>query len=227
MKIVIINASFRKSGATAKILNEFANQLKVYADTEIDFFHLSDLKLEFCQGCCSCYKTGTCFLGGDAEMLSQTISEADGLIIGTPCYASGMSGQLKTFVDRGHFVIEQLLTGKHAIGVVTYENAGAGSVWSALKTLFIFSGAKTIDKLVIKTPFDSDLLADGKVTNQVKKKAHTLHSGIKNEKSSLQSRITQFFVLNFGIKPFVLKKGQAYQGVLQHWKKRGVPHKSI
>ena len=160
-------------------------------------------------------------------MLSQTISETDGLIIGTPCYVSGMSGQLKTFVDRGHFVIEQLLTGKHTIGVVTYENTGAGPVWRALKNLFIFSGAKTADKLVIKTPFGFDSLTDEKVKNQAKKKAHALRSAIQNEKHSLRSRITHFFVLNFGIKPFVSKKGQAYQGVLRHWKKRGIPHKSI
>ena len=226
MKIIIINASFRKDGATAKILSEFASQLSLNADTNVDFVHLSDLNFSFCEGCCSCYKTGQCFLNDDAERLSEAISAADGLIIGTPCYA-GVSGQLKTFIDRGHFVIEQLLRDKHTLGVVTYENAGGGSAAKTLQTLFVFSGANTSDKLVVKIPFNSNPLADKKVKEQIKKKAVKLHSSIKNKKSSLTGRITQFFVLNFGIKPFVLKKGKAYQGVLQHWKKRGVSHKSV
>ena len=227
MKIVIVSTSFRKNGATAKILGEFAEQLKSHADTDVEVFHLADLKMDFCQGCCSCYKTGKCFMDDGAQMLSRTISEADGLIIGTPCYASGVSGQLKTFIDRGHFVIEQLLKDKHAIGVVTYENAGGGSAWNTLKTLFVFSGAKTADKLVVKLPFNSDPLENEKIRNQVKKKADRLYVSIKNKKTSIANSIMQFFVLNFGIKPFVLKKGGAYQGVLQHWKKRGVSHKSI
>ena len=222
MKIVILNASFRKNGATARILSEFAKQLQLQTDTDVETFHLSDLHIEFCQGCCSCYQTGQCFLGGDTEMLSQTISEADGLIIGSPCYASGMSGQLKTLIDRGHFVMEQLLQGKHTVGIVTYENAGGGSVWRALKTLFVFSGAKTADKLVVKVPFNSNPVENEKIKEQIKRKAVTLHASIQGQKSSPLNKITQFFVLNFGIKPFVKKKGQTYQGVLQHWKNRGI-----
>ena len=225
MKIVIVNASFRKKGATAKILSEFANQLNLHADTDVEIFHLSDLNIEYCRGCCSCYKTGACFLGDDADMLSQTISAADGLIIGSPCYASGVSGQLKTFIDRGHFVIEQLLKDKHAIGVVTYENAGGGSVWSTLKTLFVFSGAKTANKLVVKIPFNSNPVEVEKIKMQIKNKADKLYASMRNKRSSPLNKLMQFFVLNFGIKPFVTKKGEAYQGVLHHWRERGISYK--
>jgi len=226
MKIVIVNASHRKDGATAKVLNEFVSQLKCES-TEIAMFHLSDLKMDFCKGCCSCYKTGKCFLADDAEMLSQAISEADGLIIGTPCYVSDVSGQLKTFIDRGHFVFEQLLKGKHTVGVVTYENYGGSLAYKNLKNLFVFSGANTVDKLIVKIAFGSDPIENHKIKNQIKKKAAKLHNSILSEKSSVLCRITLFFVLNFGIKPFVLKKGEAYQGVLKHWKERGIPHRTI
>ena len=225
MKIVILNASFRKNGATAKILNEFANQLNLHTDTNVEIFHLSDLNIKYCQGCCSCYKTGACFLCDDAEMLSKTISAADGLIIGSPCYASGVSGQLKTFIDRGHFVIEQLLKDKHTIGVVTYENAGGGSVWSTLKTLFVFSGAKTASKLVVKIPFNSNPVEVENIKMQIKNNADKLYNSIRNRSSSPLNKIIHFFVFKFGIKPFVTKKGEAYQGVLHHWRERGISHK--
>jgi len=221
MKIVFINASHRKNGATAKVLHEFASQLENEHVNTV-FFHLSDLEIGFCKGCCSCYKTGHCFMDDDAETVSQTISEADGVVIGTPCYASGISGQLKTFIDRGHFVIEQLLKGKHTVGIVTYENAGGGAAYKTLKTLFSFSGAKTVGRLVVKTPFGSDPVKNGKTKLAIEKKAARFQNAIQGNKAPLQLQILQFFVLKFGIKPFVLNKGQAYQGVLQHWKNRGV-----
>ena len=226
MKIIIINASPRENGATSKILSEFASQLSRKGACTATF-HLSNLEFSFCKGCCSCYKTSQCFLDDDAKKLSEIISGADGLIIGTPCYVSDVSGQLKAFIDRGQFVFEQLLKGKHTIGVVTYENYGGHLAYRTLKSLFVFSGAKTADKLIVKTPFNLDPVDSKAIKSQITKKANKLHISIKNNKSSFLYRIIHFFVLNFGIKPFVHKKGEAYQGVLQHWKERGIPHKSI
>ena len=225
MKIVMVNASPRKDGATAKVLNEFENQLK-HEDIDITMFHLSDLEMNFCKGCCGCYKTGQCFMDDDAKILLNAISEAKGLIIGTPCYISDVSAQLKVFLDRGHFPIMQSLKDKHTLGIVTYENAGAGSAYKALNNLFAFSGAKSIDKLIIKTPLNSDPVKNNKFKGQIKRKAVNFYESMQHNKSSFICRITHFFALNFGIKPFVLKKGEAYQGVLDYWKESGVSHKA-
>ena len=115
MKIVLINSSARKNGATAIILSEFADILSAKENVELISVNLSDLKINFCEGCCGCYRNGICHLDDDAEMLSALISNADGIIVGTPNYASSISGQLKTFVDRGHFVIEQLMKNKYTM----------------------------------------------------------------------------------------------------------------
>ena len=225
MKIVLINSSPRKSGATAKILNEFAEQLNLCGNVDVVLFHLSDLKINFCEGCCNCYKTGQCFIEDDTNMLLQEIVKADGLVIGTPNYVTNISGQLKTFMDRGHFVLPQLLKGKHTIGVVTYENVMGGTVYGVLKKLFILSGAKTADKIVVKTTLNSNPIENKKVRASIKSKAHKLYNSIQHKKSySPLNRITHFFAFNFVMKPFVLKKGQAYQGVLQHWSERGISH---
>lgn len=111
MKIVIINGSHRKNGATAIILDKIAFCLRQYQDVEVKLFHVADLDLKYCIGCCSCYKTGECVYRDDIEALSKEIERADGIIIGSPTYASNVSGQLKTIIDRGHFVIEQFRKG--------------------------------------------------------------------------------------------------------------------
>ena len=45
MKIVIVNGSHRKNGATALILNEIYRQLKKYSDVDVQMIHVSDLEL--------------------------------------------------------------------------------------------------------------------------------------------------------------------------------------
>jgi len=223
MKIVIINASARKNGATGKILNEFADDLSAKGDVEIASINLSDLKLNFCTGCCLCYKTGVCHIADDADMLSGLINSADCVIIGSPTYTSSIPGQLKTFIDRGHFVVEQLLKGKYTVAVVTYENAGGGDVIKALKKLFVFSGASRFDKLLVKLPLDSDPFADPHTRTKVKMKSDRLYTSItKQEPADLIIKIINYVVLRFGIKPLVLKKGEQYAAVRKLWEMRNV-----
>ena len=225
MKIVIINASPRKNGATATILNGLAENLSAKNDVELANIDLSDLRLNFCMGCCLCYKTGSCHIDDDAEMLSELISSADGVIIGTPTYVSSISGQLKTFIDRGHFVVEQLLKGKYTMGIVTYENAGGRSALNALKKLFIFSGAKRFDNLMVKLPFNSNPIESRRIMNAIRSKSDNLYMAIAKKKApTVIYAIVNFFVFNYGIKPFVMKKGDQYGGVLKHWEMRSIAY---
>jgi len=223
MKIVIINGSLRKNGATAKILGEFAKNLSEKPDVEVTNIYLTDLRLNFCQGCNQCYKNGVCHIKDDADMLSELISNADGVIIGTSNMVGNVTGQLKTFIDRGHFVIEQLLKDTYTIGVVTYENAEGGAALHVLKKLLVFSGAKGFDKLLVKLPFNSDPFMMQKVIPTIAKKSEKLYNSIQKKQSTPPiTKIMQTIIFNIGIKPFVLKKGEAMSGVLTHWKKRGI-----
>jgi len=225
MKIVVINASPRKNGATAKILNVLVENLSAISDVEIVNINLSDLRLNFCLGCCQCYKSGSCHINDDVEMLSGLISSADGVIIGTPTYVSSISGQLKTFIDRGHFVIEQLLKGKYTMGIVTYENVGGRSALNTLRKLFIFSGARRFDKLMVKLPFNSNPIENRRIMTAIKKKGDNLYMAISEKKApTMLCAIINFFVFNFGIKPFVIKKGDRYGGVLKHWEMRNIAY---
>jgi len=225
MKIVLMNASARKNGATAKILKKFSENLSAKGDVEIESLNLSDYKLNFCLGCCSCYKTGVCHIDDDADTLSDLISDADGLIIGTPNLVSNVPGQLKTLIDRGHFVFEQLLKGKYTIGVVTYENAEGGVALKVLRKLFVFSGANRFEKLLVKLPFNSDPMSNPKISATINKKSGKLYRLIaRKSPPSAVVAITRFVGFNYVIKPFVLKKGSQYDGVLKHWQKRNIAY---
>lgn len=217
LKIIIINGSHRKSGATAQILNEMYLQLKKYNDADVQIVHAADLDLKYCQGCCSCYKTGKCIFADDAANLSSNIEAADGIIIGSPTYAGNVSGQLKTIIDRGHFVMEQLLYGKYAISVATYENYGGKDTVKILNRLLAYSGAKISGTIAAKTAFNSNPLENMKIKKAVHKKADRLHKDIIGRRKYIFQNIKHFIVFQIGIRPFVTKKGLQYSGVIRRW----------
>lgn len=159
MKIIILNGSYRKNGVTALILNEMYQKLEAYPNVEVQFFNVADFNLKYCIGCCKCYKNGKCIFDDVVEKLSKNIETADGIIIGSPTYASNVSGQIKVIIDRGHFIMEQLLSKKYAISVSTYENYGGKDTVKILNRLLSYSGAGISNSLVIKVPFSTNPLS--------------------------------------------------------------------
>ncbi|MBQ4522011.1 MAG: flavodoxin family protein [Lachnospiraceae bacterium] len=222
MNIVIINGSHRKHGATAQILNEMYQRLKQYRDVEVEMIHVADLELKYCVGCGTCYKTGECIFKDDIENLSWKIENADGIILGSPTYASNVSGQMKVIIDRGHFVMEQLLYGKYAISVTTYENYGGRDTAKILNRLLAYSGAKISGMIVSRKRFQSDLLEDARLKVKIKKVVHRFYHDIAGKRKYILQDMKHFIIFRMGIRPFVLRKGSQYDGVMKHWKRRGM-----
>lgn len=222
MKIIIINGSNRKKGATALVLNEFYQLLKKRDDIDVQYIDVFDLHLNYCSGCGKCYKKGKCIFEDDIEKLSLEISQANGIILGSPTYASNVSAQMKTIIDRGHFVIEQLLYGKYAISVSTYENYGGKETSRILNRLLTYSGAKISKSFLIKIPFSSNPLENSSIKNEINHAANRFYTDIAYQKKYFFQSIKHFLIFRFGIVPFVRKKGIEYEGVLKHWSDRKI-----
>ena len=230
MKVIIINGSPRRKGITAAILHEIEQGLLVKG-IEVMFYDLDAIKMAHCLGCCSCFQSGHCCIKDDAEKLSEQIAEADGVILGSPTYASNVSGLMKDFIDRGHFVIEQLLHGKYCITVSTGENYGNRDTSKVLGRLVVYSGGLISDSIVVKAPFEAAVLGNTQKQNGSDKEerksicskaAEKMIREMKQRKKHPLQNLQHFIVLNIGIKPFVKKKGIAYQGVMEKWRKMGI-----
>ena len=74
MKIMIINGSPRKNGATAYILHRIEEVLSSMG-VEVIIYNLIEQKMALCNGCCVCYKTGYCVYDDDAENISKQITD--------------------------------------------------------------------------------------------------------------------------------------------------------
>ncbi len=218
MKIIIINGSPRENGITANILHIIEKRL-INNGVKVHFVDLGKLDISNCSGCCSCYKTGKCYMYDDAEKLSQEIAVSDGIVIGSPTYASNISGILKQFIDRGHFVIEQLLYDKYAVSVSTGENYGSRDTNKILRKLLSYSGAKISGKIIFNTPFNKKIGTDAAIIKYAEKISDKLFYDIKNKRNYFWQKLFHNIIFNMGIKPFVIKKGELYSGVIEKYRR--------
>lgn len=212
MKIIVINGSPRTNGMTASILHSVENEL-ISQGIDVEYCDLVDLDISHCRGCCSCYMTGHCFVKDDAEQLSEIIRNSDGLVLGSPTYASNVSGLMKDFIDRGHFVIEQLLKDKCCITVATGENYGCRKTRKILDELVIYSGGNLCGHMALKAPFNSKESLPERYLLMIRKAAKRVASRKKN----LLHILYHDLIFSIGIKPFVKRKGKLYQGITKRW----------
>ncbi|HVN96082.1 MAG TPA: flavodoxin family protein [Syntrophorhabdaceae bacterium] len=98
-KVLGVVGSPRKKGNTnvlvARVL-EGAHEAG--AQTETVF--LNEARIEECDGCHACWKTGTCKRKDDMNDLYPKIIGSDVIVFGTPVYWYGPTALMKGFIDR-------------------------------------------------------------------------------------------------------------------------------
>ncbi|MCU0916709.1 MAG: flavodoxin family protein [Planctomycetes bacterium] len=102
MKVVAINGSpHGDKGNTALVLNPFLEGMQA-AGAQVEVFLTKSMTVRPCQGEYNCwFKTpGQCFQQDDMQTLLPELLAANVLVLATPLYVDGMSGPLKTVVDR-------------------------------------------------------------------------------------------------------------------------------
>lgn len=221
MQVLIINGSPRKNGVTAAVLHRIEENLRK-AGIDVLFYNLGEMKMSHCTGCNYCYRTGHCCIEDDAELLSKRIEEVDGIVLGSPTYASNVPGLMKDFIDRGHFVMEQLLHKKYCIAVASGENYGNQESLKVLKNLVLFSGGRLSGKLRIQSSFNDIEGMLRRRQEQIDQVSQSFIRGMRCKQYYPVQTIVHFFIFHLGIKPFVKKKGTFYQGVRERWSKLGI-----
>jgi len=221
MKVIIINGSPRVNGATGQILSKIAETImKMDSNASIDYFDLAKLNLNYCLGCASCYRNGTCPLNDDLKKLSNAIETCDGLILGSPTYASNVSGQFKTLIDRGHFVFEQLLKNKACFSVITYENYGGKKAIAIVNDLITKSGGAVSGKYLVKLNH-GDKVINAHRSKQIDNLCRKFLVKVNQKYPlSLFESLMRFIVFNVGIKPHVYKNELRYKGIINRWDER-------
>jgi len=106
MKVVAINGSPHKAGNTYQALQLVGSKLEENG-IEFEIIHVGNKAVRGCMACGKCQKTQDDKCGITTDPLNewiQTIKNADGIILSSPVYYSGVAGTMKCFLDRLFYV---------------------------------------------------------------------------------------------------------------------------
>ena len=88
-----------RDGATEYVLREALIMLEGIG-FETKFFTVRDKNINFCTHCDHCLKFKECIFRDDMYTVYNLLKEAKGIVIATPVYNGGISGQSKVIMDR-------------------------------------------------------------------------------------------------------------------------------
>ncbi len=106
MKVVGFNGSPRKDGNTAFLMGRLFHELE-REGIETELVQLSEKEIHGCIACFKCFenKDGQCAVKKDAanECIGK-MTEAQGIVLGSPVYFGDMTSEMKALIDRAGFV---------------------------------------------------------------------------------------------------------------------------
>lgn len=108
VKILGISGGHRKNKTTDGMLKECLSSAQMLGPwVETEFVRLMDYNIKPCIACLACYtevdpsgEVFFCSVKDDTAKVLKKMLWADGIIAATPVYWGGMTGRLKTFIDR-------------------------------------------------------------------------------------------------------------------------------
>lgn len=144
MKVVAFNGSPRKNGNTVGSLNTVLAELEKEG-IETQMVHVGKEKVQGCRACFGCVKNENeaCVFNDDpVNEWIQAMKKADGILLGSPVYFSGVSGTMKSFLDRAFFVISvnnAMLRHKVGASVVAVRRSGGLPTLNSLNHYVMYS----------------------------------------------------------------------------------------
>lgn len=138
MKVLLVNGSPHKEGATYTALNEVAQALQENG-IETEFMWLGIDPIAGCIGCNSCIKTGKCFRDDIVNEFLDKIDEFDGFVFGSAVHFAASSGALSSFMDRVFYGRGARFAHKPAAAVVSCRRGGATATFDEINKYFTIS----------------------------------------------------------------------------------------
>ena len=105
MKIVVLNGSPRLKGNTAALIEAFKEGAEGKGH-QVSVLQVGTMKIGGCKGCEYCHTKGggTCIQKDDMAEVYPALAESDVLLLASPVYYHGLTGQLQSVVSRFYAV---------------------------------------------------------------------------------------------------------------------------
>lgn len=138
MKVLLVNGSPNKDGATNLALEEVAKTLNDNK-IETEIFWIGNKAIAGCIGCGACFNTKRCFIDDKVNEFISKAEEADGFIFGSPIHYAGPTGFIKSFMDRCFYGKGYAFEYKPVAAVVSARRGGCATAFDDLNKYFTIS----------------------------------------------------------------------------------------
>ena len=138
MKVLLINGSPHEKGCTYTALKEIADTLNTEG-VESEILWIGNKPIAGCIGCGACRKAGKCFVNDLVNETNARMDEFGAIVVGSPVYYAGPSGQLTAFLDRLFYSKGKPFAGKLGAAVVSCRRGGASAAFDRLNKYFSIS----------------------------------------------------------------------------------------
>ena len=143
MKVLLINGSSHEFGCTYTALKEIEKTLnKELIDTEI--LWIGNKPIAGCIACMTCKRIHKCIFNEDkVNKVIEDLPNIDGIVVGSPVYYAGPSGQLCAFLDR-LFYAGSGFEGKLGAAIVSCRRGGAATAFDRLNKYFTINSMPVV-----------------------------------------------------------------------------------
>ncbi len=137
MKVIAINGSPKKEGNTYHALNMVGDEL-IKQGIDFEILHIGHKMIHGCMACgkCRINKDEECSIKtDDLNQWIQQLKAAEGIILGSPVYYSGIAGTMKSFLDRLFYVAGSnggMLRHKVGAAIVAVRRTGGSATLDSL-----------------------------------------------------------------------------------------------
>lgn len=143
MKVLLINGSPNKNGCTYTALREVTDTLEKNA-IETEILYLGKKPISGCIACMQCQTTGKCGINDQVNKVLAQLESIDAIVIGSPVYYAGPTGQVTAFLDRLFFCSGSRMAGKLGASVVSCRRGGASAAFDRLNKYFTISNMPVV-----------------------------------------------------------------------------------
>ena len=155
-KVLLINGSPHEFGCTYTALKEVADTLEKNG-VETEILYLGTKPVAGCIACGKCGQTGRCVFDDQVNRVLEKLAEYQGIVVGSPVYFAGPTGQICAFLDRLFYCGGDRMKGKVAAAVVSCRRGGATAAFDRLNKYFTISnmhvaGSQYWNQIHGKTP---------------------------------------------------------------------------
>ena len=148
MEVLAINGSARKDGNTALLINTVFEELNKEG-IETEMVQLSGKIMEPCKACWACSGKKNCVHKKDQfQEIFEKMTQADGIILGSPVYTANMSANMQALLERASVVTdmnrsENLFAHKVGAAVTAARRGGALSALDSMNHFFMLQNIAT------------------------------------------------------------------------------------